>query len=522
MLINMDYINFIFNKICQQQFSLKSIEFSKNHKLKNIVKIAYYLVIKRVCMESNFHKIYDKFTDYISFYFPEFSYVVLKASIEILFLILYKKIKYISFSEIKIIGHLGSWLGRLIIKLSKTRLNKFFVIEKLLLKAYDLNILGIIIPFISGFLYFLSKSKFLFLDNLCTKNSFGLLYEIADLSFLKSNLKINLESLFNYIGISRKLFLNIKKIFRQHSQKKIHLEHKTENFFTDMRKLKEIFFKKKMFAISKYSKLLNQSVTKFSKNFDFRNLLRNELYDEYYIISGTFKKTSLFSEKIFSMRIKYPYILENYIINNEQDFWTAEIKFFEFISNLYIQFYHIIIIMLFNNLSNDDIMYFPAFIWFKKNKKFMISQLSFNFQFIKMLNKKFFQIFVYKNIEIFIIQIGFLKIEKFYNDLKYYTEELDNFKVSTKPVKKYKYFFPFSCTISRIYFFNYCIVIKNDYSIYKSFKNTIFLESLKIFKREFLSLLYLKIYYLSIKKSFLLKIKCYRLFSGKLNYLKIF
>ena len=216
----MDNINFIFNKLCEKKLSIKIKDVFKNYKSNIIIKIAYYLVSKRVCIEPSLHRFYRNFINNVSCCFPKFNYIVFRASLEILFLILYKNMKYISFSELKIIKYLGLWIGRITIKLNKAPLNNYFTFEKLLIRAYDMGFLYILIPFISGFLRFLPKSKVFCLDNILTMPPLIILREILDLVNLKSYPNLDLKSFFKFIEFDKKLFLNINKNVRKDQKKK--------------------------------------------------------------------------------------------------------------------------------------------------------------------------------------------------------------------------------------------------------------------------------------------------------------
>jgi hypothetical protein len=53
----MDNINFIFNKLCEEKISIELKDIFKNYKSSDFIKIAYYLVTKRVCIEPKFHRV---------------------------------------------------------------------------------------------------------------------------------------------------------------------------------------------------------------------------------------------------------------------------------------------------------------------------------------------------------------------------------------------------------------------------------------------------------------------------------
>jgi hypothetical protein len=517
----MDYMNFIFNKLYQKQISINSIDFFKVYGLKKILKIGYYLVIKKICLEPNCHKLYNNLVDDISVYYPKFNFIIFKASIEVLFVILYKKLKYISFSELKIVGYLGTWLGRLFIKLNNALFNNFLVIEKLLLKSYDINILGILTTFISSFLYFLLKSKVYSLDNLYTKHAFTLLHEITMLLFLKSNLKTNLVSLFTNTGITSKKFLWFKNFLKRSKLIKNYFEFRGENFFVIMNKYKNIFLEKKKLISFKSLKLSKYSVTNFFKIFDFRIFLPGESYDKYYILIGIYRKIYFFSEKIFSLRFRNLYKLEIYIMNNKFDFYLLELKSFEFIYNLHIQINHILNV-LFNNFLNDDFKFFLNFDWFITNRRYSISQFSFNYQIIENLRNKLLQKLLYQNFDIFTNEINFLKREKVGKALKYHNDKLEKFYFLESGILIRECNFSISQKISKIYFFKKYIIIQNNCFIHKNYKNTIFSVNTKIFKRELLFFLYLKFYHLINKINYFCKVNLFRLFLQKINFVKIF
>ena len=509
----MNYVNFLFNKLSNKKIILKAKEFYKTFGLQDILKLAYYLLIKRVCIEPNFHRTYNKFIENISCHFPKFSRIIFTCTTETMFLILNKNLKCISSSEVKMIKYLGSWIARLIFRLNKIFLNNFLVIEKLLLKAYDINILVIFIPFMFGLLHFISKLKFFCLDSIWIQRLFSLLYEIINLLFLKKSLKIDIKSLFNFLGINKKLFLNINENFKKKKTCIFQTDFKQEIFFINISKCKNyntVFLKSKLFFMSNISNEIDYSESDFCKNFDNRSLLSGELPEKIYILIGLFKKIYLFSKKIFSLRIRNIYTLELFILNNKFDFWRKEGKFLQFIFSSHIKFSYSVYFMLFNYFQRDDVKFSSNFIWLTKNKRYILNLFSFIYEKIQKIKKKMLNIFIHERIEYYLSNINLYKREKFIKDNRIKNNFQNRF------VKIHEEIF-----ISKIFFFNFDIIIHNKIKFYKNIENLDFFIYCKIFERELFYLLIIKMNCINLIVNYISKQKIFICYSKKIKLLKL-
>nr|UXY88050.1 CCR4-NOT transcription complex subunit 1-like isoform [Cryptomonas curvata] len=524
----MDNINFIFNKLCEKKLSIKIKDAFKNYKSTDIIKIAYYLVSKRVCIEPSFHKIYKKFINNVSCCFPKFNYIVFRASVEILFLILYKNTKYISFPELRIIKYLGSWIGRITIRLNKAPLNNYFTFEKLLVRAYDMGFLFILIPFISGFLHFLPKSKIFCVDNIWTMRPLIVLREILDLVNLKSYPKLDLKSFFKFIEFDKKLYLNLNKKIRKDQKinfQSIRSNFKIECFFFNKLQFKNVLQTKNYFILFsdlKKTKLLNCSGSNVYKILDIKNYIPGDSHEKISIIIGIFKKFYLFSEKNFSFKINYNSESECCFKRNISNFKLTEIYSIEYAFKLNIICVHFVFCSFLNNLLTDDIKLSSNLIWLLKNRRYICSYISFNYKRIETLKKKFLYIFIYFRLEYFNNKIDCFKKEKLDNYVNIYSEKIEeNTKINNFIQNHFKYT-PVENKLSKIFFINYSIRTSNKYCTYRTFIKRKFFIYLPIFKRELSIVLLLSQYYcLCVKMNQIFKRKILNNFSSKLIYLKI-
>lgn len=524
----MDSIDLIFNKLCEKKLSFKIKDTFKNYKSNDITKIAYYLVSKRVCIEPNLHRVYKKIINNVSCYFPNFNYIVFRASVEILFLILHKNTKYISFPELRIIKYLGSWIGRITIKLNKAPLNKYFTFEKLLMRSYDMGFLYILIPFISSFLHFLPKSKIFCVDNIWTVRLLIVLREILDLINLKPYPKLDLKSFFKFIDFDKKLYLNLNKKVKKDQKinfQFIRYNFKIECFFFNKLQFKNVLQTKNYFILFsdlKKTKLLNCSGLNVYKILDIKNYIPGDSHENIAIIIGIFKKIYLFSEKNFSFKVNYMSHFECFFKRNVSNFKLTEIFSIEYGFKLNILCVHFVFCSLLNNLLTDDIKLSSNLIWLLINRRYICSYISFNYKRIETLKKKILYYFLYLRLEYFFNKIDCFKKEKLDNYVNIYSEKIqENTKINNLIQHDFNYTLAEN-KLSKIFFINHSVRISNKYCIYRIFIKRKFFIYLPFLKRELLIFLLLSQYYFFfVKIKQIRKRKLLNNFSSKLIYLKI-
>nr|UXY87067.1 hypothetical protein 1634Bnrm1_p027 [Cryptomonas sp.] len=418
----MDKFNFLFNNLSDQKIE-KS--FSKVYNIlerENISKIVYYLVVKRICVEPNFHKLYKKFLQYISYRFQKFYFYVFRASVEVLFFLTNKNLKIMSSSEYRILKYLGSWLGRITLKSNKPILNSYLTIDKLFLKSYDTGTIYILISFISEILQFLPKSRVFYFKNILIKYLLKILYEILNLISIKLNIKFVSSPLLRFIDKNFKLTLPSKITFNQIETLKINSNNVFQQIF-----LFEIKNSRNMNIIKKNAKyyinlIKNRSMIRYYL-FTYPSWLESShLFGKHdnklFIVTGMFTKLWFFRRKIFPSITNYYTRMDFYFKNGLYQFWTSSIELLEDILNLQIECDHFRSCFLFKNFLIEDIKTSHDFVWFKINQKLFCSYLSFVYKTNTYMRIRYIHLLIFNRIEYFLKNNEEFKKEKNFQSLK--------------------------------------------------------------------------------------------------------
>lgn len=149
-------------------------------------------------LEPNFHHLYQQFLDRLRI--PELYPHILRASIEnAKALLRSEKIKE-SISERALLKNLGSWLGQLTLARNRPLLHKDLYLKGVMVEAFESGRLIAAVPFVCKILES-CKSKVFSYPNVWVAAQLRMLMEVYNIPNLKLNLKIEIELLFNNLGI---------------------------------------------------------------------------------------------------------------------------------------------------------------------------------------------------------------------------------------------------------------------------------------------------------------------------------
>eukprot|EP01133_Synstelium_polycarpum_P015486 gene15486-18389_t len=155
--------------------------------------LAQYLVVKRVSIEPNFHKLYLHFLERLAI--DDLSKRVLGYTHQnILTLLKSDKIK-VDHSERSLLKNLGGWLGMLTLGKNKPLLQKFISPKELLIYGNETGTLIAIVPFVSKLLESAANSRVFKPPNPWVMAIVRLLMEIYYLKESKNNIKFEVELL---------------------------------------------------------------------------------------------------------------------------------------------------------------------------------------------------------------------------------------------------------------------------------------------------------------------------------------
>ncbi|PRP81377.1 hypothetical protein PROFUN_11064 [Planoprotostelium fungivorum] len=190
-----DKIHFIFNNVSSSNLDVKSVEMRDLLGSQDVLQyVAWYLVLKRVCIEHNYHQLYIAFLDKLK---SSELYQYLQAYTLRSIKVLLKSDKIItSIPERSLLKNLGSWMGLMTLSKNKPLLQKDLGLKELLFEAYENGSLIAVIPFVCKVMESCATSKVFKPPNPWVMAILRLLREIYTLPNLRINLKFEIEVLY--------------------------------------------------------------------------------------------------------------------------------------------------------------------------------------------------------------------------------------------------------------------------------------------------------------------------------------
>lgn len=190
-----DKIHFIFNNVSQQNMESKAKELRDilDKSENNVKYLSYYLILKRVCLEANFHQLYLAFLEKLNN--SKLFQLLLTQTYDAIKALLKAGKVVNSSSERILLKNLGSWLGLTTIARNKPILLKDLSLKDLLFEGYEKGKLICMIPFVCKVLETCTHSKIIKPPNAWIMGILRVLVELYHRPNLKLNLKFEIEVL---------------------------------------------------------------------------------------------------------------------------------------------------------------------------------------------------------------------------------------------------------------------------------------------------------------------------------------
>jgi CCR4-NOT transcription complex subunit 1 len=197
-----DRILFIVNNV-----SLLNLEAKANDLVRILQEpyydwMAQYLVIRRACIEPNFHQLYLAFLEVLQLHGLEEH--ILRQTYASIGVLLRSGKTDTSSSERTLLKNLGSWLGGLTLARNRPILHRDMSLKRLLAEAYLTNRLIVVIPFVCKVMEQCARSRVFQPHNPWLMAILAVLVELYHYAELKLNLKFEVEVLCKGIGIELK------------------------------------------------------------------------------------------------------------------------------------------------------------------------------------------------------------------------------------------------------------------------------------------------------------------------------
>eukprot|EP00002_Diphylleia_rotans_P016402 TRINITY_DN318_c0_g1_i1.p1 TRINITY_DN318_c0_g1~~TRINITY_DN318_c0_g1_i1.p1 ORF type:complete len:1661 (+),score=335.47 TRINITY_DN318_c0_g1_i1:681-5663(+) len=193
-----DKIHFVWNNLSQTNLEAKAQQLREILDPRYYPAVAQYIVINRVSMEANFHKIYLGFLDILNI--SILNKLILQNTIDSIRVLLSSDVK-VGSMEKSLLKNLGSWLGSITLAKNKPILHKNIALKELVLDAYERGRLTSVIPFICKVLEASSRSKVFKYQNPWIMGLLRLLVEIHAITDIKLHIKFEVEMLFRSLAI---------------------------------------------------------------------------------------------------------------------------------------------------------------------------------------------------------------------------------------------------------------------------------------------------------------------------------
>eukprot|EP01012_Entosiphon_sulcatum_P039609 TRINITY_DN5237_c0_g1_i1.p1 TRINITY_DN5237_c0_g1~~TRINITY_DN5237_c0_g1_i1.p1 ORF type:complete len:2313 (-),score=417.20 TRINITY_DN5237_c0_g1_i1:44-6982(-) len=193
-------IGFLMNNLMEANLDTTVQEMNKFLKQDHLLYLSQYLVVKRVSLEPNNHKLYLGIIERSSH--KELETLVLNITYSSIKALLASEKIRTSTSERSLLKNIGSWLGLLTIARNKPLLHKNLNLKDLLFEALETGKLIAVVPFVAKVLEHCAESKIFKPPNPWVQGILMLLVEIHELPELKLTLKFEVEVLCKNINVN--------------------------------------------------------------------------------------------------------------------------------------------------------------------------------------------------------------------------------------------------------------------------------------------------------------------------------
>eukprot|EP01114_Cavostelium_apophysatum_P013415 TRINITY_DN3247_c0_g1_i5.p1 TRINITY_DN3247_c0_g1~~TRINITY_DN3247_c0_g1_i5.p1 ORF type:complete len:2234 (+),score=701.16 TRINITY_DN3247_c0_g1_i5:75-6776(+) len=196
----LDKFSFIFNNVSALNMDVKAAEMRELMRGEDYAKyLSYYLVVKRVCTEQNFHSLYIQFLDKIK-YAKIFNFMLTATYESIGRLLRSDKIVF-SMPDRTLLKNLGSWLGLITLARNKPILQRDLALKDLIFEGYEQGRLIAVVPFVCKVLEPAASSKVFKPPNPWVMALMRVLSEIYRKRNIRLNLKFEVEVLCRCLGL---------------------------------------------------------------------------------------------------------------------------------------------------------------------------------------------------------------------------------------------------------------------------------------------------------------------------------
>ena len=192
-------LNFLFNSVSKNNIDAKSKEIKSVLAPEHYSYLALNLIVKRVTVEQNLHKVYLALLDALKI--EELFTKVIDYTYNNILTMLLSETILTSQKDRTNLKNLASWLGKLTLGRNKPVLAKKIDIKALILDAYERNRFVAVIPFVAKLLEATTTSRVFKLPNPWLSQILGLLVETYQVAKLKLNLNFEIEVLFDNLLI---------------------------------------------------------------------------------------------------------------------------------------------------------------------------------------------------------------------------------------------------------------------------------------------------------------------------------
>jgi CCR4-NOT transcription complex subunit 1 len=194
-----DRIHFILNNVSSQNMESKADELRKILKQQHFDYLAHYLVGRRVSTESNFHKLYLSFLEYLKE--KDLMKRVIEHSIIAARSVLQSPKIRTSIQERTLLKNLGTWIGLLTLGRNKPLYFRDLPLKELMLAAYEKGSLIAVVPFVSKIMSSCSLSKIFRVPNPWVMAILKLFVELYNVPDIRTPIQFEIELLFRGLEI---------------------------------------------------------------------------------------------------------------------------------------------------------------------------------------------------------------------------------------------------------------------------------------------------------------------------------
>ncbi|KAL7754375.1 CCR4-NOT core subunit cdc39 [Sorochytrium milnesiophthora] len=194
-----DKILFIINNLSPTNVEAKVKDIQELLEERHCRWFSNYLVVKRACIEPNFHSLYLQFLD--TLHSARLNKHVLYETYSSISLLLNSEKTVESSSERSRLKNLGSWLGGLTLAKDKPIRHRHLALKELLIEGYDSQRLLVVIPFVCKVLEQTKSSKVFKPPNPWLMAVLRLLIELHQFAEIKLNLKFEVEVMCKNIAV---------------------------------------------------------------------------------------------------------------------------------------------------------------------------------------------------------------------------------------------------------------------------------------------------------------------------------